>query len=55
MEYSQEQNSKITLVIEKLSKGDVDIKNSPATKVMAINLLNAFGWDIEKVFRSLGS
>jgi hypothetical protein len=53
MEYTNEQNNKIAQVIEKLSGGNTDVKNSPSTKVMAINLLTAMNWDVSKVFESL--
>lgn len=53
MEYSQEQRLLIERVIEKLSMGNDDIKKSPSTKVMAINLLTNFDWDINKVLESL--
>ncbi len=53
MDYTPEQSSKIMAVIEKLSAGNTDVKESPSTKVMAINLLNAYGWDIEKAMKSL--
>ncbi len=53
MEYTDEQNNKIAQVIEKLSNGNADVKNSPSTRVMSINLLNAMQWDVAKVFESL--
>ncbi|HNW28505.1 MAG TPA: hypothetical protein PKN50_08520 [Spirochaetota bacterium] len=53
MDYTAEQVSKIMVIVEKLSSGNTDVKNSPSTKVMAINLLNAYGWDIEKALNSL--
>jgi len=53
MDYTPEQSSKIMAVIEKLSAGNPDVKESPSIKVMAINLLNAYGWDLEKAMNSL--
>lgn len=53
MEYTPEQTTKIMRVIDKLSAGNDDIKKSPSTKVMAINLLNSYGWDLESTLNSL--
>jgi len=54
MELDQEKEQKVNRVVDALAKGNPDIKNSPSTKVMAINLLQSFSWDIEKTMESLG-
>ncbi|HOT43680.1 MAG TPA: hypothetical protein PLM53_04435 [Spirochaetota bacterium] len=53
MDFTSDQVSKINIIIEKLSAGNPDVKNSPSTRVMAINLLNAYGWDTDKTLNSL--
>ena len=53
MDYTSEQLSKIAKVIDKLSAGNDAVKQSPSTRVMAINLLISYEWDLEKVLRSL--
>jgi hypothetical protein len=53
MIYTEVQMKKIDTVIAKLASGNEDILKSPSTKVMAINLLSTFNWDLEKIFDTL--
>jgi len=54
MELNQEEEKKVNRVIEKMARGNPAVKDSPSTKVMAINLLISFNWDVEKALDSLG-
>jgi hypothetical protein len=53
MKYTEEQMIKIDTVIVKLARGNEAIMKSPSTKVMAINLLNTFNWDLQNIFDTL--
>jgi hypothetical protein len=53
MNYTEDQLHKIDTVIARLAAGNQDILNSPTTKVLAINLLNTFNWNLQKVIDSL--
>ncbi len=54
MELTKDQEQKVNQVIDKLTSGNPLLKDSPSTKVMAVNLLNTFNWDIDKALESLG-